>query len=529
MANLLLVAQLFLSCVFFVAAAAKLADSPGSRQMIADFGVPSFLVGSFATALPIAEFAVGLALLFARTAWIAAIAAALLLLMFAAAVIGNLARGRTPACNCFGQIQRAPIGPLTVARIAALGLLAGFTVWIGSTTLSPGVLVRIYDLAAPHALIVAGGIALLLLGGEAVLLVQLLQQQGRLLLRLEAIESKFVAAPADSAMPSAVAQLAGLPIGSDAPDFSLPAIDGDRFGLGSLIARGKPIFLVFSNPNCGPCRALLPEIGGWQSNHAAQLTIVIIGEGSEVDNRAEVAVIGGSIPVWLLQHAREVAEAYGAFGTPTAVLVRTDGTIGSGLAQGADAIRAIFDQALGELQSVATSGPPQGTDRPLLGPFVRPQYPAVLSKGQSAPPLRFQGLDGRTVATADFRGRNLLLLFWNPACGFCKEMLGALKSWEAGRTHASPSLLVISTGTAAENRALNLRSHVVLDIDRRAAEVFGANGTPMGVLLDARGKLASNMAVGAAAVLELAARTSSPGADAAKNDEGRLAADLVLS
>jgi thiol-disulfide isomerase/thioredoxin len=34
----------------------------------------------------------------------------------------------------------------------------------------------------------------------------------------------------------------------------------------------------------------------------------------------------------------------------------------------------------------------------------------------------------------DFRGEESLVLFWNPGCGFCQQMLADLKEWEASST-----------------------------------------------------------------------------------------------
>ena len=65
-------------------------------------------------------------------------------------------------------------------------------------------------------------------------------------------------------------------------------------------------------------------------------------------------------------------------------------------------------------------------------------------------------------------------------------------------------LLVISTGTAEDDRAMNLRSPIVLDQNFQVGAAFGVNGTPMGVLLDAEGRVASDMVAGAQAVLALA-------------------------
>jgi hypothetical protein len=49
-----------------------------------------------------------------------------------------------------------------------------------------------------------------------------------------------------------------------------------------------------------------------------------------------------------------------------------------------------------------------------------------------------------------------------------------------------------------------LRSPVLLDPDFKVAWTFGANGTPMAVLVDEEGQIASEVAAGAEAVLALA-------------------------
>jgi hypothetical protein len=83
-------------------------------------------------------------------------------------------------------------------------------------------------------------------------------------------------------------------------------------------------------------------------------------------------------------------------------------------------------------------------------------------------------------------------------------MLADLKAWEASPPQGAPRLLVVSTGSVEENRALGLRSTIVLDHNMSVGSTFGANGTPMAVLIDAQGKLASEVAAGAPAVLALA-------------------------
>jgi len=84
-------------------------------------------------------------------------------------------------------------------------------------------------------------------------------------------------------------------------------------------------------------------------------------------------------------------------------------------------------------------------------------------------------------------------------------MLPDLKAWETNARNGEKRLLVVSTDSVADNKAMGLRSRVVLDKDGMSVgRQFGAGGTPMAVLVDAEGKIASELAAGAPAVLELA-------------------------
>jgi thiol-disulfide isomerase/thioredoxin len=97
-----------------------------------------------------------------------------------------------------------------------------------------------------------------------------------------------------------------------------------------------------------------------------------------------------------------------------------------------------------------------------------------------------------------------LVLFWNPGCGFCQQMLPDLKEWEQNRPTDAPKLVMVSAGTEEANREMKLTSTVVLDQQFTVGRAFGTSGTPSAVLVDAEGKVASEVAVGAPGVLELA-------------------------
>lgn len=499
----LLVARSLLAVVFVVAGIGKLADLAGSRQALRDFGVPVLLATPFGVLLPLAELAVGVALLPTISAWWGALGALGLLLLFVAGISYNLARGRQPDCHCFGQLHSAPAGWSMLIRNVALATGAGLIVWLGPQSVDPDVLGWFGALTMAQRIeLLVGMIAVALLAGESWVLAQMLSQQGRFLLRIEAIEAQLTAkglAPQPDPTGSASPLVVGLPVGTLAPTFVLSTLNEEQITLEALQALGKPIVLLFSDPACGPCSALLPEIGHWQREHASKVVIALISRGTAEVNRLKVTEYG--LTHVLLQQDREVAQAYQAYGTPSAVLVRRDGTIGSPIAAGTDAIRDLVANALNPsvLNVLPMAVPMNGN-----GHTAVPTQLAGPKIGEHAPELRLPNLKDKPVDLVDFRGSKALVLFWNPGCGFCQRMLEDLKAWEAKPPKGAPKLLVVSAGTVETNEAMGLISTVVLDQSFSTASRFGASGTPMAVLVDAEGKIASELAAGAPAVLALA-------------------------
>jgi peroxiredoxin len=509
----LVVARAVLALVFAVAGVAKLADRVAFRQAVVGFGVPDSLATPLSIALPLAELAVAAALFPATSAWWGALGALALLLLFVTAIAVNLARGRKPDCRCFGQLSAGPVGWSTLARNAVLAAIAGFVAVGGWHDAGPSPLAWFADRSAVELAGVGGlalGVGLLVM--VALLLLNLVRQNGRLFLRIEALEARLEAAgiaPAPEQMP--FESEAGLPVGASAPAFQLSGLHGETLTLEALRAAGKPILLIFSDPDCAPCNALLPEIGVWQRDHSTDLMISLVSRGSLDPNRAKSSEHG--LFNVLVQEDREVAEAYGADGTPSAVIVDPDGTVASPLAEGPDRIRALVARmvsgaaqpssaALAPASGAALGGasPNGGGDSALVVPPA-PSGPKV---GERVPPLTLRDLGGKKVEFRRLRGRKTLVLFWDPECGFCQQMLEALKAWEADPPKGAPRLLVVSTGTADENEAMGLRSPIVLDQSFRAGTAFGASGTPSAVVIDAKGKIASGVAAGIEAVLALA-------------------------
>src|SRR5919201_1445943 len=287
------------------------------------------------------QLGVALALLPVVSAWWGALGALGLLLVFVVGIGASLLRGRRPACHCFGQLHSAPVGWPTLVRNGLLAGVAGVVVVNGPAGVGPSALAWLGGLEPRELAVLVGGlVALGLLAAEAWLLVQLVAQNGRLLLKLDALEAKVnVGSPAPVAVPHAPPPAAGLPVGSMAPDFSLPGLYGETLTLGALRAAGQPVVLLFMDPDCGPCGALMPEVGRWQHEQAGQFTLAVVSRGTAEANLHKSTEHG--ISRVLLQQDREVAERYQAYGTPSAVLVQPDGRIGSPLSAGVEAIRVL--------------------------------------------------------------------------------------------------------------------------------------------------------------------------------------------
>lgn len=502
----LLLARLLLVGVFGLASLAKLADRTGSRQTLIAFGVPAGLAAPFGLLLPLAELAITLALLPVSSAWWGALGALTLLFLFIVTIGVNLARGRTPECRCFGQLHPTPVGWTTLVRNGVVAIPAGLLVWHGRDSPGPSVVDWMSPLTIVQVIgLVLGVLVLGVLIAEGWILLELLKQNGRLLLRIEALETCL--APQAAAISFPTPDAAGLPVGTPAPAFRLPDLEGNPHSLDDLRAAARPVLLFFSDQACAVCTALLPDLARWQRDHAAKLTIALVSSGAVEVLRAKVAE--HRLTHVLLQNDREVSEAYKVEGTPTAVVIHSDGTIGSGLAPGAAAIKQLVDQTTGTLEPALMRK--DNPCRPLMPTVGRqnsikrvPVLNTTPKIGELAPGFKLPDLTGKPIDLVELRGSPTLLLFWNPGCSFCQRMLEDVRSLGAMLLNGAPKLLIISTGSAEANQDMGLQSPVVLDQDFTVGRAFGANGTPMAILIDAKGNVASELVAGASAVLELA-------------------------
>jgi peroxiredoxin len=348
MAAGLLAGRLLLAAVFAVASLAKLSDRTGWRQGVSDFGIPSRFVAPVALLVPLAEFATAAALLPTASARWGALGAVALLGALSFAVAVQLARGQRPECHCFGRLHSAPVGRWTLVRNGALAAVAGGVAWRGWDDAGRGVTDGLGGLSVPSWL--GASTAVLVLAGLGVqgwLILNLLRQNGRILLRLDALDAGRVTGPAvGTAGPpngrharghSRASRPLAPAVGEPAPHLALPDLHGRMVDLSD--GHDRAVLVLFWSPDCVFCQQLLDSVRAWERERRSDgRGLLVVSTGSVEANRA----LGLRSPV-LIDEARRVMRAFGAHGTPMAVLVDATGAIGSPLAAGVAEVRALAE------------------------------------------------------------------------------------------------------------------------------------------------------------------------------------------
>lgn len=335
----LLSIRTLLALVFASAGVGKIFDLSGSRKAMSDFGVPQGLVRPVAFLLPLAEIASAVFLFPEGTASWGAVAAFTLLLAFSVIIGINLLSGRTPECHCFGQLHSRPISWRLVLRNVVLAIGAAVIVWEGPGMPVTAAAGRFREMALARPLLVAAlVIAVVGFVADAIILFALFQQHGRLMLRMDKLE-KSGGGGSSLTLPT----VEGLPIGASAPPFEVSTLAGS-FPLQRLLARGKPVLLIFTDPDCKPCAELLPHVAIWEHQYAEMLSFVIITRPSPSGNGSNGMM--QRFQNIALQTNHEISESYKVAATPVAVIVRPDGTIGTWLAAGKVAIQSLITFSL---------------------------------------------------------------------------------------------------------------------------------------------------------------------------------------
>lgn len=355
---------------------------------------------------------------------------------------------------------------------------------------------------------------------------QLVQQNGRILLRLDAIEERL-------GPKAAPARPAGLPVGSTAPEFELPDLAGDRRTLAHF--RGRRVLMIFFNPGCGYCKKMAPDLAGLAADGGADRPVpLVITTGGAEANRTLFEEHGVRCPV-LLQEKMEVAAQYRAGGTPTGYLIDEQGAIASELRVGAPDLLALAVAPPGVVPA-ATDGPQAkgdcGCGKATIGKANKGLAASKLNRsglkaGTPAPEFRLPRLGGGELALEAYRGRRVLLVFSDPECGPCEQLAPELERLHRDRPDLA--VLMVSRRDPEANRrkvdALGLTFPVALQKGWEVSLKYAIFATPVGYLIDEHGVIAADVAVGVEPILSLVSG-SGPGsasdgaAVAARNGQG---------
>jgi peroxiredoxin len=354
---------------------------------------------------------------------------------------------------------------------------------------------------------------------------ELVRQNGRILLRLEAIEKQIG--------PGAGANrrdAGGLPLGTLAPDFELPDLTGVRRKLSEF--REQNVLLIFFNPQCGFCTKMAADLAALPAEAGDQRAVlVVVTTGGAEENRKLVERYGIRCPV-LLQQQMEVAAKYRAQGTPMGYRIDGAGRIASELAVGAEPLLRLATTAVGRgspdpAPTIDRRSPEHSRDGDLRsGVSARSETSAEhahganddpslarsrlnrsgLKAGALAPDFRLPRIDEGDLSLSDFWGGRVLLVFSDPLCGPCDELAPRLQEIHLRRPELQ--VLVVSRRDREANCAkaarLGLTFPIVLQKAWEISLKYAMFATPIGYLIDEQGILASDVAVGVGPILALA-------------------------
>ncbi|HVS06652.1 MAG TPA: redoxin domain-containing protein [Candidatus Dormibacteraeota bacterium] len=358
------------------------------------------------------------------------------------------------------------------------------------------------------------------------------RQQGRVLIAHEEIRTRLanaeaavqrladrpvpVPVPAIAPQPAAAAPPPTLVLGTPAPDFRLPDLKGRFRTLADY--HGMPSVLVFFNPDCGFCTQLAPKLGEL-SESAPQLVVMSRGDKQVNKQLARTHHWKGDV---LLEPNWDVASSYRTNATPTGYLIDAEGRIASTLAVGVDGVmtltRMLNGGGNGKTHEPAADLTAEGLSQKQDAAVEKAKAAGLsitdsklqrdgLPAGTEAPNFTLPDLAGRKRTLADFRGKRTLLVFSDPDCGPCQTLAPSLAQLHEAHQGNNLVVLMVSKGDLEANRQ-KAREHgfnfpVVLQRNWEVSKDYAMFATPVGYLIDERGVIARDVAVGGDAILRL--------------------------
>jgi peroxiredoxin len=333
---------------------------------------------------------------------------------------------------------------------------------------------------------------------------QLVKQQGRILLRLDALELA-VRADRDADERHGDGVVGGLAAGTAFPDFEFHDLSGKTCSLENF--KGKGLLLIHWNFECGFCEAIAGDLAQLETNLEKQnAQIALLASGDESFNRERMARHRLKATL-LLKNEKHAPEPFEGRGTPVAYFLNERGQVAAPFASGADEVLALARKI---------SSPPE----PIKANHERKQLKTEralgesrierngLSAGTRAPNFSLPDLRGETVSLDDYRGRRVLLVFSDPNCGPCDELAPHLSRLHQQHESNGVAIILVGRGSVDENRSkaakFGFQFPVVLQDKWKLSKEYGIFATPVAFLIAENGLIARDVAIGKNAILALA-------------------------
>jgi peroxiredoxin len=133
-----------------------------------------------------------------------------------------------------------------------------------------------------------------------------------------------------------------------------------------------------------------------------------------------------------------------------------------------------------------------------------------LAPGTAAPRFRLPRIDGGDVSLDDYRGRRVVLVFSDPACGPCDRLAPRLE--DLSRRTAGVHVVMVSRGTVESNRRkaadYGLTFPIVLQRQWEISRLYAKFATPIAYVIDEQGRIATPVAQGVDPILSLLSSAS---------------------
>jgi peroxiredoxin len=353
-----------------------------------------------------------------------------------------------------------------------------------------------------------------LVAGQTVALYLLIRGQQQVLRNHQEIADRLTGAEAILARVSAGApqqqQPSGLPVGTPAPDFALPDLAGRQRLLDEFL--GKPFLVTFFSTSCGYCQQMAPRLGELPEDGPR---VLLISRG-DADEHLQLAAEHKWRCDVVLEPGTAVMTAYKAFGTPTGYLIDAEGRIASDLAVGADALLALLgggdvgngsvDLTAESLREKEAAAVERARD---AGLSVRKSNlkREGLAAGTPAPDFTLPDLQGEQHRLEDFRDKRVLLVFSDPNCGPCDALAPELVKLQQGHSGNNLQVIMVSRGHRKENeqkaKQYGVSFPVLLQKRWEVSKDYAMFATPVAYLIDEKGVIAKDVAVGKSAILAL--------------------------